>query len=87
MAWIKISSENGGVFAQEIDNPVAVVSVDELNAELLKLQANLAEVAEDVAHKDKEYESFVNSERQKRRDVYAQRLREVQDKINELSSL
>lgn len=42
MAWIKISDEDGGVYALEPDpDPAVVVSIEELEAEIKELQARI----------------------------------------------
>ena len=45
MGWIKISDEDGGVYAKEPDNdPEQIVSVAEIEAEIAELERRIASV-------------------------------------------
>ncbi|MBW6469622.1 MAG: hypothetical protein K0A90_00190 [Methanosarcinaceae archaeon] len=45
MVWIKISDDNGGVYAKSANpDPINVVSIDELNEQLTELNNQLAVV-------------------------------------------
>lgn len=84
MSWIQIDTD---LFARETNNPVEVVSLTGLQAELSVLQNLYSPIENDIVHEDKNYESVENNRRQSLRKVYAVRIEKTQQLITTLQGL
>lgn len=84
MAWIKISDEDGGTYAREVENPQDVVTKAELQSQLATFQSKLDEILGDFVHADKDYEAFVNYDREKRRQIISERMFQIDSILKEL---
>lgn len=81
--WIKLDND---IFVEEVDNPVKVVSLDELEIKLNRLKSVLLKL-EDITHEDKEYQHWINSGLSINRMNIIPQIIEIENLIKELKKL
>lgn len=84
MSWIKIDE---GKYARETDNPVEVVTIAQLQANLSEFNQILLENTEYVKNEDKNVERILNEERQRKVQIYTERYMETERLITKLEAL
>jgi hypothetical protein len=93
MAWIKISDEDGGIYAREPEpDPAVIVSVAEIEAEIKELQARIDSVRLIEIPKDASEEVVIAIEKSNefpRGEIvmFETRLKDKQNLLNELKAL